>query len=223
MARPIALPTLRTLLDEGAQLVEVLPAEEYNELHLPGAVHIPLKTLDAATTSGLDRQRPVIVYCWDALCDMSPRAACRLEALSFTQVHDYVPGKVDWLAHNLPVEGSAANIPTIGRHLRHDVVTAALDEPITDVRPRVTASDFNFALVLAEDTTLLGRLRPSALATADPHSRAEEIMELGPSTLRPHELAAKIRERLQQRQLSYAIVTDPEGHLLGTVHPTDLL
>ena len=37
----------------------------YSELHLPGAVNIPLKELDADTTSGLDRANPVVVYCWD--------------------------------------------------------------------------------------------------------------------------------------------------------------
>lgn len=63
----IDYPQLRRLLDHGAQLVEVLPAGEYAEMRLPGAVNIPLKTLDAATTAGLDRERPVIVYCWDAL------------------------------------------------------------------------------------------------------------------------------------------------------------
>jgi len=63
----IDYPQLRRLLDDGAQLVEVLPAGEYGEMHLPGAVNIPLKTLDAVTTTGLDRTRPVIVYCWDAL------------------------------------------------------------------------------------------------------------------------------------------------------------
>lgn len=67
MPTPIALPALRTLLDQGAQLVEVLPAAEYQEMHLPGAVSIPLKTLDSTTTAGLYRDRPVIVYCWDAL------------------------------------------------------------------------------------------------------------------------------------------------------------
>jgi hypothetical protein len=36
----------------------VLPAEEYDEIHQPGALNIPLKTLDATTTAGLDR-RPV--------------------------------------------------------------------------------------------------------------------------------------------------------------------
>jgi rhodanese-related sulfurtransferase len=39
---------------------------------------------------------------------MSPRAACRLELLGFTQVYDYVAGKADWLAHGLPTEGEQA-------------------------------------------------------------------------------------------------------------------
>jgi rhodanese-related sulfurtransferase len=57
---------LRALLDRGdAQLVEVLPAEEYDEEHLPGAINLPLKQLDADTAAVLDRERPVIVYCWD--------------------------------------------------------------------------------------------------------------------------------------------------------------
>ncbi|MGQ0577170.1 MAG: rhodanese-like domain-containing protein [Pseudonocardia sp.] len=63
----VLYPALRRLLDDDAQLVEVLPAGEYGEMHLPGAVNIPLKTLDATTTAGLDRSRPVVVYCWDAL------------------------------------------------------------------------------------------------------------------------------------------------------------
>jgi rhodanese-related sulfurtransferase len=57
---------LRSLLDGGGvQLVEVLPAEEYEEEHLPGALSLPLKQLDASTVEALDRSRPVIVYCWD--------------------------------------------------------------------------------------------------------------------------------------------------------------
>lgn len=56
---------VQRMVAEGAQLVDVLPADEYEAEHIAGAVNIPLKTLDAATTAGLDRQRPVIVYCWD--------------------------------------------------------------------------------------------------------------------------------------------------------------
>jgi rhodanese-related sulfurtransferase len=63
----ILYPRLKELIAAGAQLVEVLPPEEYAELHLPGAVSIPLKTLDAETTAELDRRRAVVVYCWDGL------------------------------------------------------------------------------------------------------------------------------------------------------------
>ena len=55
----------RLLREEHAQLVEVLPPDEYDDEHLPGAINIPLKTLDRATTRQLDRERPVIVYCYD--------------------------------------------------------------------------------------------------------------------------------------------------------------
>jgi len=55
------------LVAGGAQLVEALPADEYEEEHLPGAIHLPIKSLSADTASVLDRARPVIVYCWDGL------------------------------------------------------------------------------------------------------------------------------------------------------------
>jgi rhodanese-related sulfurtransferase len=53
------------LMEEGAQLVEVLPREEYEEEHLPGAINIPLKELDRKATASLKRDAPVIVYCHD--------------------------------------------------------------------------------------------------------------------------------------------------------------
>jgi rhodanese-related sulfurtransferase len=68
IARAVDLHGLRDLLDGGAQLVEVLPREEYEELHLPGALHLPLKELDAERAGALlDRSRTVVVYCWDGL------------------------------------------------------------------------------------------------------------------------------------------------------------
>ena len=67
MPRSIDVAQLRELLDEGVQLVEVLPAEEYAEERLPGAVNIPLKQLDAESATQLDRGNAVVVYCWDGL------------------------------------------------------------------------------------------------------------------------------------------------------------
>ncbi len=56
---------VQRLMERGAQLVDVLPAAEYTAQHLSGAINIPLKQLTAATTAGLRRDQPVIVYCSD--------------------------------------------------------------------------------------------------------------------------------------------------------------
>jgi phage shock protein E len=56
---------VRRLLSQGAQLVDVLGEDEFEHDHLPGAINIPLKRLDAKTVAGLDRDRPVLVYCND--------------------------------------------------------------------------------------------------------------------------------------------------------------
>jgi rhodanese-related sulfurtransferase len=65
MPRAIDRDRVQELLREGAQLVEVLGHEEYEDEHLPGAIDLPLKELDAAAASRLDPARPVIVYCYD--------------------------------------------------------------------------------------------------------------------------------------------------------------
>jgi rhodanese-related sulfurtransferase len=56
---------VKRLLQQGAQLVDVLGADEFEQDHLPGAINIPLKQLDEKTVAGLDRERPVLVYCND--------------------------------------------------------------------------------------------------------------------------------------------------------------
>jgi rhodanese-related sulfurtransferase len=58
---------LRLVDQQLAQVVEVLPRREYDEEHLPGAISLPLKELNATTASRLDPSRPVITYCHDSL------------------------------------------------------------------------------------------------------------------------------------------------------------
>jgi rhodanese-related sulfurtransferase len=67
MAAPIVARRVRELVEDGAQLVEVLPRREFEEQHLEGAISIPLKELDPDAASRLDRNRAVIVYCWDSI------------------------------------------------------------------------------------------------------------------------------------------------------------
>ena len=55
----------RLFRQKQAQLVEVLPADEFNDEHLPGAVSLPLTKFTSSELAKLDKNRPVIVYCWD--------------------------------------------------------------------------------------------------------------------------------------------------------------
>jgi CBS domain-containing protein len=151
---------------------------------------------------------------------MSPRAACRLATLGFERVHDYVPGKADWLAHNLPVERDS-QLVTTGQLTRSDAVTCGLAERVQDVAQRIAGSPYGFALVLSKTGVLLGRLRSSAL-DAPPDMPAEQRMESGPSTVRPDAPADQLAQRLRDRDLHTAIVTTPEGQLIGVAHRQDL-
>jgi rhodanese-related sulfurtransferase len=66
MPTQIKRERVQQLPGEGAQLLEVLPQAEFEDEHLPGAINIPLKQLDRERVQGLERGRPVIVYCYDS-------------------------------------------------------------------------------------------------------------------------------------------------------------
>lgn len=152
---------------------------------------------------------------------MSPRAACRLDTLGFSPVYDYMPGKVDWLARGLPREGEKASELRAIDLARTDVVTCALTDRAGDVRIRVAASPYGFAFVVSDGGVLLGRLRRAALE-GDAGLAAEQVMEAGPSTVRADTPPAELAERLARRDLTSAVITDPEGRLMGIVRRADL-
>jgi CBS domain-containing protein len=132
-----------------------------------------------------------------------------------------MPGKVDWMARGLLLEGEKAREPRALDLVRTDVVTCGLQDTIGGVRDRVAQSPYGFAFVLGTGATLLGRLRRAALH-GSPDTKAVDVMEPGPSTTRPdtspHELLAK----LQAANLTSAVLSDPEGRLLGIVRRADL-
>src|SRR5713226_4545525 len=145
---------------------------------------------------------------------MSPRAACRLETLGFTQVYDYVGGKADWLAAGLPSEGHDAGIPRAGSAADPDVITCGLDDALHEVARRLHATRADTAIVVDPHQIVLGRLRLGRFPEnrADPAATA---MEEGPTTVRASEPVAALLERIRVRGSTQVIVTTPEGHLVG--------
>ena len=67
MPETVTRDAVQRLAGRGAQVVEVLPREEYDELHLAGAVSIPLAELGERAPRELDPGAPVITYCHDFL------------------------------------------------------------------------------------------------------------------------------------------------------------
>jgi CBS domain len=145
---------------------------------------------------------------------LSPRAACRLATLGY-DAYDYAPGKVDWMAHGLPVEGTEAERATALTLMRDDVVICALGDPADEIARRIDASPYGFALALSSSRIVLGRIRRSRLIDTD--GSIEAVLEPGPSTVRPHTSTEELVDRLARSELRTFIVTDPEGVLLGVV------
>ncbi|MBI3968857.1 MAG: CBS domain-containing protein [Chloroflexi bacterium] len=177
------------LLEAGAQLVDVLPDEEYQNLHLPKALHLPLKRLDRD-------------------------AAARLETLGFTEVYDYAAGEADWSASGLQLEGKLAKTPRSGDVAEHDVPTCHLTDLVGSVRERAQRAGLARCVVVDGNRVVLGILRRDALE-GDPRTTAEVVMQAGPSTFRPDVSLEEMLRYLRDHDLHGALITTNDGILVG--------
>ena len=148
---------------------------------------------------------------------MSARAAWRLESLGFGQVYQYAAGKADWFAAGLPSEGNAAGVPRAAGAARRQVPTCRLADRVSAVAARVRGADWKMCIVTNDEGIVLGRLRARVLmANAD--ASAEEVMEAGPTTIRPHERLESVVPRLRSRHVDSILVTDSDGRLIGVLY-----
>src|SRR5437764_13170662 len=159
MPVPIDTARVRELLTQGAQLVDVLPGATFTQEHLPGAINIPLQSIDKAVEQ-LDRAKAVILYCYDYQCDLSPRAAHRLEQLGFAEVYDYVASKAAWLACGLPGEGVLHDDRRVAARVHADVPRLKPNATISDLTSAI--GDWELAVVVDGDDVLLGSIRREA-------------------------------------------------------------
>lgn len=87
-------------------VVETLSPENYEKFHLPGAKNVPLNDdfEQNIKQAAPEKSQPVLLYCMDADCNASPKAAKQMEDLGYKEVYDYEAGKVDWKEAGLPIE-----------------------------------------------------------------------------------------------------------------------
>ena len=127
---------------------------------------------------------------------------------------DYTNGKMEWLAYGLPVEGEEAAVPRAGDRVRADVPTCLPSERIGAVRERAASADSDVCVVVNEQRVVLGLLREKELQSA-PDASVETVMELGPSTFRPHVPLEEMEAYFREHDLPSAPITTPDGVLVG--------
>jgi hypothetical protein len=86
------------------------------------------------------------------------------------------------------------------------------------VAARVEEAGWDTCVVANEQGVVLGRLRRKEL-DSQPESVVEDVMQIGPSTIRPNDSLEQLRERLAK--VGSLIVTTPDGVLLGVLYAED--
>jgi hypothetical protein len=144
---------------------------------------------------------------------MSPRAACRLESLGFTDVYDYAVGKAAWLALGLPVEGSVPADERVGALARKDAPTCHPGDNLGEVPAE--ARDWGACVVVDDSGVVCGLLEAGALLRD--HGVVDDAMRLGPRTFRPSYRLDELRSYFERHDTPHALVTTLEGRLIGLV------
>jgi molybdopterin/thiamine biosynthesis adenylyltransferase/rhodanese-related sulfurtransferase len=87
---------------DGATWIDVREIEEWQEGHLPGAVHVPRGNLESRIEGVVAaRSTPIILYC--AVGARSAFAAKTLDILGYTNVHSLAGGFTDWKRNGLEI------------------------------------------------------------------------------------------------------------------------
>ena len=149
---------------------------------------------------------------------MSPRAAWRLEEFGFGPVYDYAAGKADWLAADLPFQGTAK---LAGMFTRRGVATVGERAPAVEALRLRDAQGFGPVVVLNSARVVMGVVHRDGLASAPQDAEAGTLMRSGVSTVRPSEDAAELAHRMGHAQVTRVVVTRPDGTLVGLFFASD--
>ncbi len=97
---------LKTRLDWGEPaltIVDVRDRAAFNQLHIQGAVSIPLAVLVDVVSSNLEQERDIYIH--GDSDDMTVTAAGQLRAAGFQKVAELSGGLAAWKAAKYPIEG----------------------------------------------------------------------------------------------------------------------
>jgi rhodanese-related sulfurtransferase len=93
--------------DLGADLgtvvaIDTRSREAYAASHIPGAISLPHREMNALSTAGLDKGLVYVTYCWGPGCNASTKGARRLSELGFA-AKELIGGLEYWQKEGYPV------------------------------------------------------------------------------------------------------------------------
>jgi CBS domain-containing protein len=133
-------------------------------------------------------------------------------------VYDYVHGKTDWLAADLPFEGTAR---LTGMYTRRQVAAASEDTPAAEALARLETQGFGPVVVINHAGVVMGAAYRDDLRSAGPGAAVKAVMRPGVSTVRPSEETGSLARRMGDTQVTRVIVTRSDGTLVGLFFASD--
>ena len=82
--------------NEMVTLVDVLSEESFKAGHIPGALNIPLGSLESLAERYLNKKDTIVVYCGSYSCQASTKAARKLLEMGYENTFDFKAGKRGW-------------------------------------------------------------------------------------------------------------------------------
>jgi len=97
-------------------VLDVRSAEDYEICHVPGAVSLPHRQINAQTTARFSKDATLVTYCWGPACNSATKAAAKLSALGF-RVKEMLGGIEYWRNEGCDVEGTlGSEAPLFWKH-----------------------------------------------------------------------------------------------------------
>lgn len=91
-------------------IIDARSAEAYAVEHIPGAISLPHRSMNAATTLGFDRGGLYVTYCDGIGCNASTKGALNMARLGFT-VKELMGGLDWWKRDGYPTQQGAGSGP----------------------------------------------------------------------------------------------------------------
>lgn len=89
-------------------VINALAPEAHRARHIPGSINVPVDDIEQVPSLVPNKDEAIVVYCANADCTASPKAAQKLEEMGYTNVVDFEDGYAGWRRAGFPLIGEEA-------------------------------------------------------------------------------------------------------------------